>query len=220
MRHAAGRSGRSAIASSYSRRTPLWRPQARGSTRRVESSGCRQAWEPRRCASCAHSRAILRRSSRFSASSVKLAARTHSLAWYSAISLSCVLDDISASPWDEWMIHVEPFAAVIAVGNLLSVMNITTRHNGSRCRENILRAGKRTHSGPPRRTGFGRFDTHSELASGVAGGFRPITFTFRGKALWLRGKASGKLSAAASPRLPFAASRPHRKPPRRFDSEG
>jgi hypothetical protein len=63
-------------------------------------------------------------------------------------------------------------------------------------------------------------DTHSELASGVAGGFRPITFTFRGKALWLRGKASGKPSAAAPPRLPFAASRPHRKPPRRFDSEG
>jgi hypothetical protein len=45
MRHAAGRSGRSAIASSYSRRTPLWRPQTRGSTRRVESSGGRQEWD-------------------------------------------------------------------------------------------------------------------------------------------------------------------------------
>lgn len=118
------------------------------------------------------------------------------------------------------MIHVEPFAVGIAVGNLLSVMSITTRHNGSRCRENILRPGKRTHSGPPRRTGFGRFDTHSALASGVAGGFRPITFTFRDKALWLRGKASGKSGAAAPPRLPFAAIRPRRKPPRRFDSEG
>jgi hypothetical protein len=66
------------------------------------------------------------RSSRFSASSVKLAARTHSLAWYSAISLNCVLDDISASPWDEGMIHAEPFAAVIAVGNLVSVRGVTT----------------------------------------------------------------------------------------------
>jgi hypothetical protein len=38
--------------------------------------------------------------------------------------------------------------------------------------------------------------------------------------LWLRGKASGKSGAAAPPRLPFAAIRPRRKPPRRFDSEG